>query len=105
MKSHKITRSSRTRSVKARRGSATETVNGKETKRHLPKKTFKEEPALVNYRNGATLNLGNYQSARVDIGITMPCSPKKVNATLNKLIKDVDERVAELAENYKADNE
>ncbi len=36
-----------------------------------------EHPGEVSVTMGITLNLGNYQSSRIDIGITMPYDPAK----------------------------
>jgi len=34
---------------------------------------FETEPAKVTRGYGLTLNLGNYESARVDVSVTVPC--------------------------------
>lgn len=35
-------------------------------------------PAEVNIQFGLTINLGNYESARVDVGIRYPCDREKI---------------------------
>lgn len=35
-------------------------------------------PATVMYSRGVTINMGNYQTARVDVGIVLPCFPEEV---------------------------
>ena len=42
---------------------------------------FKTEPAYVRASAGKTCNLGNYESLRVDVAITMPCYVEEVIAT------------------------
>jgi hypothetical protein len=38
-------------------------------------------PATVNVMLGLTINQGNYESARIDVGIRMPCNPADVEET------------------------
>lgn len=38
----------------------------------LDVRTFVTEPAIITRGYGLTLNLGNYESARVDVGIRLP---------------------------------
>ena len=42
---------------------------------------FKTEPAYVRVSAGKTCNLGNYESLRVDVAITMPCYVEEVMDT------------------------
>jgi hypothetical protein len=42
-------------------------------------------PAEANMALGLTLNLGNYESARVDIGGNVPCEPDEMSANHDKL--------------------
>ena len=37
--------------------------------------------ATVNVMLGLTANLGNYESARIDVGVRMPCNPDDIEAT------------------------
>lgn len=41
---------------------------------------FDGPPAIVHRGYGLTLNLGNYESARFDVSISMPCYPEDVDA-------------------------
>ena len=34
---------------------------------------FVTEPAKVSFALGLTLNIGNYESARIDVGVALPC--------------------------------
>jgi hypothetical protein len=51
---------------------------------------FVTEPARVRRAYGVTINLGNYESARVDVDITLPCYAEEV--------RDADELVMQLCE-------
>jgi hypothetical protein len=44
---------------------------------------------MVNVRLGSTLNMGDYESFRIDVGITMPCKPtmKDVEQTFENVFK------------------
>lgn len=44
----------------------------------LDVRTFVTEPAIITRGYGLTLNLGNYESARVDVGIRLPCYREEV---------------------------
>lgn len=47
-------------------------------------KTFSCEPAKVQFSVGMTLNIGNYESTRVDVGVVLPCDPENVDETFEK---------------------
>lgn len=40
-----------------------------------------EHPAVVEVSLGLTINLGNFESARLDVGVRMPCDPSQVKET------------------------
>mgnify|MGYP003418022670 FL=1 len=52
----------------------------KETEEVIEPAVFKTAPAMVTRGYGLTLNLGNYESARFDVTIVMPCYPEDVDA-------------------------
>ena len=62
-------------------------------------KSVKEKPALFNaegtitVRLGATINKGNYESARVDIGITVPFDANS-SSNKEKIYKEAKEWAA-----------
>jgi len=52
---------------------------------------FKTVPARVMVTKGLTLNLGNYESARVTVGFESPCYPeevKEVEVCLNEFVEE-----------------
>lgn len=53
--------------------------------------------ATINVSSGITLNLGNYESLRIDVGITLPCKPTKkdVEDTYARCIEWVEEKLAQ----------
>jgi hypothetical protein len=80
--------------VRRRRGevkpdlmSAEETVHitsiygGEERNRQekLSVRKFMVEPAYVRVNAGMTKNMGNYESLRLDVSISMPCYPEEVD--------------------------
>lgn len=54
-------------------------------------------PATITVSSGITLNLGNYESLRIDVGISLPCKPTKkdVEDTYTKALQFVEEKLAE----------
>ena len=51
--------------------------------------------ALVRVGMGATINSGNYESIRIDIGISLPCDPDNIDETYNGLYKQVSDYLKE----------
>ena len=39
---------------------------------------FKTEPAIVEASIGLTINLGNYESLRLDVGVKLPCYKEEI---------------------------
>lgn len=59
----------------------------------LGTKHFPDFPATVVYKHGETINKGNFESARIDVGIYMPCEVNDVDVTFETAIKWVEERL------------
>lgn len=49
----------------------------------LEVRLFSAPPAHVSVKYGLTVNLGNYEAARVDAGVTLPCYPEEVKEAFN----------------------
>lgn len=47
--------------------------------------TFASEPAYVRVSAGVTKNLGNYESLRLDVAISMPCYPEEIDKVVPKV--------------------
>jgi len=54
---------------------------------------FKTTPAIVKRGMGLTLNLGNYESARLDVGIEVPCYVEDIENADAFARKWVEDRV------------
>lgn len=54
-----------------------------------------EALAQVSFSIGYTINLGNYESKRIDIGVTRPCvdEDKEITKVFKALVKDVNEKI------------
>jgi hypothetical protein len=50
----------------------------------LEVRKFETEPAWVKAGYGLTINLGNYESARCDCGVTLPCYLEEVPDAMKK---------------------
>lgn len=66
----------------------------KDTQEYLPTEPI-ENPAYVGVSAGATINLGNFSSGRINVSINYPCEPKDVDSVYPKLKDWVDKRVGE----------
>lgn len=56
----------------------------------------KEEMCKIELNAGKTINLGNYESARIGVSITVPCSRDEIPETFEFARKWVDSKMNEL---------
>lgn len=56
--------------------------------------TFITQPAVVGVEAGLTINLGNYESARISVSISVPCYAEERDAAYNEACKWVEERIS-----------
>lgn len=56
-------------------------------------KNFRVQPAQVEIGYGLTLNIGNYESARVDVKVSVPCYAEEVNEAYEWAKTFAEERV------------
>ena len=72
-----------------------------EERKHIEIRPFATTPAIVQVKLGRTVNLGNYESARVDVSIELPCYREEVLTVYPKLFKHVasimDDEVAKMS--------
>ncbi len=54
---------------------------------------FETEPAVVRMQYGVTMNLGNYESVRIDVGISVPCYKEQIEETAEWAKAWVEKRV------------
>lgn len=52
--------------------------------------------AYPSIRLGQTLNLGNYNSLRIEVGLSVPCTMEDLDATYDYAFGWVDERFSTL---------
>lgn len=69
----------------------------------LAVREFVTEPASVSREYGLTINLGNFESARVTVGVVLPCYREEINDA-NDLAKkfceaEIQAEVAEIKSN------
>ena len=53
------------------------------------------EPAFVRFSEGLTRSLGNYEFLRIDVAVTLPCLPEKINETYVKAKEFVETSLSE----------
>lgn len=52
--------------------------------------TFETTPAEVTAKLGMTINLGNYESLRVDVAVTLPCYKEEISQAQQKAFELVE---------------
>lgn len=52
---------------------------------------FATNPASISIKKGVTIDLGNYQSSRIDVMVTLPCYSEEILEVAEALGKKVDE--------------
>lgn len=67
----------------------------------LEVKPFLTEVATVSVKAGATINLGNYESARVDVMLSIPCYIEEIDGVYEQAKDWVDTRVSREYEELK----
>ena len=63
---------------------------------------FSVEPAFVQAKYGLTINLGNYESARIDAAVTLPTYVEEVEAAHNTAFELAENKIKELSAEVKA---
>lgn len=61
---------------------------------------FESEPAYVRINTGMTKNLGNYESLRIDVSLTVPCYPEEIEQVFDKVSDDVAALLAREMQKY-----
>ena len=59
-----------------------------------------DNPAHVRVSVGRTINIGSYESLRVDCSVEIPCDRKNVNGVMEKARLFVFKELAETIERY-----
>jgi len=54
---------------------------------------FQTNPASISVKAGATVNLGNYESARIDVMLTAPCYIEEIDDMFEHVKDWVDARM------------
>jgi len=63
---------------------------------------FVSTPATVSVKAGITINLGNYESGRVDVMLSMPCYPGEVDEIYEEVKQWVDNRLERVRKEIEA---
>jgi hypothetical protein len=61
----------------------------------LPMQKFETTPAVVRRSYGMTMNLGNYESARIDVSVDVPCYVEDIHLADEWAANFCEERVKE----------
>lgn len=73
-------------------------VNNGETEEDLEVRVFPEgvEPAKVSVGLNSTVNMGNYESLKLSVHVTLPCYAEEVEETFDKAQDFCEERLARM---------
>lgn len=58
------------------------------------------EPAFVRVSAGGTYNLGNFESLRLDVSVTIPCRPDRIDRAYQQASEFVAEKLGEEESNW-----
>lgn len=61
---------------------------------------FSSEPAFIKVGAGVTKNLGDFESLRVDVAITMPCRVEDIDTTYEELSTKVADMLDSEVDKY-----
>lgn len=59
------------------------------------KEPIDEEPAWVTYELKRTINMGNYESLSVKVGVTVPCRKREIPKMYKQAERFVEKRIDE----------
>lgn len=76
------------------------TVDGEEIAEEMDVEQFETEPAYVRASAGVTRNLGDYESLRVDVSVTLPCYKEDVERAYGVAADTVAEYLDEEVSKY-----
>lgn len=66
---------------------------------------FETEPAYVRVSAGQTINMGDFESLRIDVAITMPCYAEMVTETQEQCADWVADKLEEEVEKYTGESD
>jgi len=67
----------------------------------LTTREFDEAPAEVYIRKGLTVNLGQFESFRIDVGVNLPCKKSEVKSFVMTAGKVIDQRIIQEINNIR----
>lgn len=67
-------------------------IDSSEEIRSFDSQVFETEPAYVRVNAGLTTNLGDYESLRVDVSISMPCYKEEIE----QVFPSIGDKVSEM---------
>ena len=71
-----------------------------EEKETINVKKFVTEPAYVRVNAGVTINLGDYQSMRIDVSVSVPCYVEEIERVEREVADFVAARLADEQKEY-----
>lgn len=69
----------------------------------MPLSKTRRPMARVGYASGTTINLGNYESVRLDVSISIPCEIEDIDEAFDTCVQFVGEKSTQLLEDNNLD--
>jgi len=93
--------------LKGRHAVASVIKNGKVTQKRKAIVKFEGEGADIRVSLGATLNMGNYESLRIGVDLSVPCEPntKSIESAFQSAATFVDEKLDQLTRLHKGETD
>ena len=66
-----------------------------EDREYMEIRPFVTVPARIGVKCGRTINLGNYESARVDVSVEIPCYVEEVKRVYQEVLEMAETRLCE----------
>lgn len=79
---------------------ATKLGDTDEADEQLEVQKFETDPAYVRINAGVTRSIGDYESLRVDVAISVPCYKEEMDDILDTVGEMVQERLESEVDNY-----
>lgn len=66
-------------------------MSGDQKVEEFESEVFETDPAYVRVAHGVTRSIGDFESLRVDVSVSMPCYKEKIDETVRLLGERVEE--------------
>jgi hypothetical protein len=87
--------------IEVEKKSGKTSVEKTETQEHLEDVIVTKKMANIGFKGGMTFNLGDFNSARVDVSLYYPCEIDQLDETYEKVKAWVDSKIEKIVQEVK----